>query len=153
MMAAATITGPQLKALQSLASRCFSGETEEDHQATIHALSEIRYDSAYIYKYSIRAQTPAAKLPDDVPLSLKESRNQELLKFQKGIEQENNRKQLGKVIFIFVEKTNPRVPGQLIGRTDQEKTVAFLGPESLIGHFQKVQLTDLHNETLIGSLA
>ncbi len=130
----------------------FSGETEEDHKATLAALSEIRYDSAYIYKYSIRQQTPAAKLPDDVPFEIKESRNRELLELQKQISEENNRKQLGQIVSVFVEKANPRIPDQLIGRTDREKTIAFPGPESLIGQFRKVKLNSLHNETLIGQL-
>ncbi len=130
----------------------FSGETEEDHKATLAALSEIRYDGAYIFKYSIRTQTPAAKLPDDVPFPVKEVRNRELLELQKQIAEESNRKQLGKIVSVFVEKANPRIQGQLVGRTDQEKTVAFPGSESLIGQFRKVKLNSLHNETLIGEL-
>ncbi|MBI4372468.1 MAG: tRNA (N6-isopentenyl adenosine(37)-C2)-methylthiotransferase MiaB [Candidatus Omnitrophica bacterium] len=69
----------------------FSGESEEDHEATKRALREIRYDSAFIFKYSPRSGTPAAKLPDDVPMNVKKKRHHELLEIQKQITRENNR--------------------------------------------------------------
>ncbi len=130
----------------------FSSETQEDHEETIRALREIRYDSAYIYKYSVRPATPAAKLPDDVPLSIKEKRNAELLQIQKQITNENNRKRLGEIIPVFVEGINPRDPNQLVGRTNQDKKVIFGGGPSLVGTFQTIKLTELHHETFIGSL-
>lgn len=140
----------------------FSGETEEDHQATVRALEEIRYDSAYIYKYSLRPATPAAKLPDDVPLEIKERRNHELLALEKKIMAENSREWLGRMIQVFVEKksakakkgmgNNSCLSPFLIGRTDQDKKVVFEGSPSLIGQFVPVRLKDLRHETFIGTL-
>ena len=63
----------------------FSGETEEDHEATKRALEELRFDGAFIFKYSVRPGTPAAKLPDDVPPETKSRRHQELLTLQRRI--------------------------------------------------------------------
>lgn len=130
----------------------FSGETEEDHQATLRALEEIRYDNAYIYKYSLRPATPAAKLPDDVPLEIKERRNHELLDLEKKIMIENGRQWLGKTIIVFVEKQSTKDPKNLISRTDQDKKVVFEGRPSLIGQFVPVYLKDLRHETFVGEL-
>lgn len=130
----------------------FSGEAEEDHLATRRALEEIRYDGAYIYKYSVRPATPAAKLPDDVPQEVKEAWNQELLHLQKGIEREKNRAWLGRSVDVFVEGQSPKRSDQLLGRTLQEKKVVFDAPPELIGTFQTVTLLDIKNETFTGAL-
>ncbi len=140
----------------------FSGEAEEDHQATIQALEEIRYDSAYIYKYSLRPATPAAKLPDDVPREIKSERNQELLEIQKKITIEQNRKSIGQILNAFVEKISTKAKKGtdnnscllpfLIGRTDHDKKLVFEGGPSLIGKFVQVRLDDTYHETLIGTL-
>jgi tRNA-2-methylthio-N6-dimethylallyladenosine synthase len=138
----------------------FSGETEEDYQATVRALEEIRFGGAYIYKYSVRPATPAAKLPDDVPLSVKEARNRELLVIQKRITEEENQKWLGKTVTTFVERESKKGTGskyclspflpQLIGRTDQDKKAVFAGDPGAIGQFVQVTLTELRNETFVG---
>ena len=130
----------------------FSGETEEDHEATKHALGEIRYDGAYIFKYSVRSGTPAAKLPDDVPQEIKERRNAELLTRQKDISKERNRQWLGRTVEVFVEGQSPKREEELLGRTIHEKKVVFAGPKDLIGTFQSVILNDVKNETFRGSL-
>lgn len=128
----------------------FSGETQEDHEQTVKALEEIRYDGAYIYKYSVRPGTPAANLEDDVPLPVKEARNAELLKIQDRIRDEKNRAYLGKTLEVFAESVNPKNPAQCIGRSREEKRVAFDADKSCIGNFAKVTLKDLRNETFFG---
>ncbi len=131
----------------------FSGETEEDYQATYRALEEIRYDGAYIFKYSVRPGTPAGKLPDDVPFTVKEDRNHELLALQKKIMAEKNRSWVGRSTEVFVEGPSPKRPEELIGKTPQEKKAVFRGSKELIGTFQKVTLLDVKDETFLGSLA
>lgn len=130
----------------------FSGETEEDHLDTIKALEELRFDGAYIYKYSVRPQTPAAKLEDDVALEIKERRNAELLKIQKKIETENHLAYIGKTLEVFVESKNPKNPVQLIGRSREEKRVVLDGDAAAIGQFYPVEIYDLKNETFFGRL-
>ncbi|OGX04297.1 MAG: tRNA (N6-isopentenyl adenosine(37)-C2)-methylthiotransferase MiaB [Omnitrophica bacterium RIFCSPLOWO2_12_FULL_50_11] len=130
----------------------FSGETEEDHEATKRALEEIRFDSAFVYKYSVRQGTPASKLPDDVPADVKEKRNNELLEVQRRITRENNVKWLGRTVGVFVEARSVKDANQLVGRMDQDKKVVFSGDPFLIGTFQKVRLVDLQHETLLGTL-
>lgn len=125
----------------------FSGETEEDHRATRRALEEIRFDSAYIYKYSVRPGTPAARLPDDVPLDLKASRNQELLKVQQVITDEKSRALIGKTFTVFVETRHVENPKELVGRMDQDRRVIIEGGQDCVGQFVRVELTGLHHET------
>lgn len=129
----------------------FSGETEEDHESTRRALEEIRYDGAYIFKYSVRPATPAARLPDDVPQEVKEQRNGELLRLQRTISLEKNKAWLGRTVEIFVEDRSAKNESQLLGRSVQEKKVIFSGPQNLIGTFQSVALLDVKNETFVGS--
>lgn len=130
----------------------FSGETEEDHEATKRALDEIRFDSAFIYKYSVRPGTPAAQLPDDVPGEVKEKRNKELLDIQERLTREHNLKWIGRTVGVFVEAKSAKDPNHLVGRTDQDKKVVFRGEQAGIGTFQQVQLIDLRHETFIGTL-
>lgn len=128
----------------------FSGETEEDHQATKRALEEIRFDSAYIYKYSVRPGTPAAQLSDDVPFDLKGSRNQELLKIQKVITDENSRAFLGQVFTVFVESRHGVNSGEMVGRMDQDRRVIIETDKDCAGQFVQVKFSGLHYETFRG---
>lgn len=130
----------------------FSGETEEDYEATRRALEEIRFDGAYIYKYSVRPSTPAAKLEDDVPFEVKEKRNAELLALQREISRGKNRSWLGRTVEVFVANRSAKQAGELLGRTLQEKKVVFRGNLDLIGTFQKITLLKLKDETFLGSL-
>ncbi len=125
----------------------FSGETQEDHWETKRALEEIRFDSAYIYKYSVRPGTPAAKLTDDVPFEIKAARNQELLKIQKEITEEKSRALIGKIFTVFVEGRNPDNPKEWVGRMDQDRRVIIEADQELEGKFARLRLTELHHET------
>jgi tRNA-2-methylthio-N6-dimethylallyladenosine synthase len=130
----------------------FSGETGEDHHATKRALEEIRFDSAFIYKYSVRPGTPAARLPDDVPFEVKSARNQELLKLQKAISEEKSRELVGKTFTVFVEGRNPDHPKEQIGRMDQDRRVILEADEDFVGKFVRVKFTGLHHETFRAKL-
>ncbi len=125
----------------------FSGETEEDHQATKRALQEIRFDSAFIYKYSVRPGTPAARLEDDIPSEVKASRNQELLKIQKAIGEEKSRALIGKTFTVFVEGRNPDNSKEQVGRMDQDRRVIFLSDKDCVGQFVRMEFTGLFYET------
>ena len=130
----------------------FSGETEEDHDSTRRALEEIRFDSAFIYKYSMRPGTPAAKLPDDVPFELKASRNQELIMIQRKITEEKSRSLLGKTFTVFVEGRNKDNPKEQVGRMDQDRRVIFEADQDLKGKFTRLRFIELHHETFRGEL-
>ena len=125
----------------------FSGETEEDHAATRKALETLRFDGAYIYKYSVRPGTPAAKLEDDVPMPVKEARNAELLGIQKKIEAQKHQALLGKVLEVFVAGPSPKNAGELRGRSAEERIAIFPGAPEQIGSFVRVKLTGVFHET------
>ena len=129
----------------------FSGETQEDHEATLRALEQIRYDGAYIYKYSLRPGTPAGKLPDDVPLDIKEARNAELLQLQRGIRDENNSACIGRTEEVFIDSLSPKNHSELRGRTIQERSVVFKGTAAEIGTLRLVKLEKLNHETFSGT--
>ena len=130
----------------------FSGETDEDYEQTANALRELHFEGAYIYKYSLRKATPAAKLPDDVPFEVKNKRNQDLLDIQKKITIERSRKLLGTVIPVFVEKRSTKHAKDMIAKTEHDRKVVFEGDDSLVGQFVNVRLRDIYHETLIGTL-
>ncbi len=130
----------------------FSGETEEDHQATRQTLETIRFDSAFIYKYSVRPGTPAAKLPDDVSSEVKASRNQELLKVQKEITDAKSQTYIGRAFSVFVEGRNDENPREWVGRLDQDRRVLFESEKDLSGQFVRMELTGLYHETFRAQL-
>lgn len=128
----------------------FSGETEDDHEQTMQALKELRFDGAYIYKYSLRPGTPAAKLADDVPHEVKKRRNAELLELQKVISRENHESWIGRKINVFVEDRGTRNAAQWICRSDQERRVVFEAADNVVrGSFVPVELKSLSGETFI----
>jgi tRNA-2-methylthio-N6-dimethylallyladenosine synthase len=128
----------------------FPGETDEDHQATRRALEELRFDSAFIYKYSSRPGTPAAKLADDVPLEVKTARNQELLELQRKISGDKSRALIGKTFTVFVEGRHSENPAEQVGRMNQDRRVILEAGEDCVGKFVRVELTGLHHETFRG---
>lgn len=129
----------------------FSGETEEDHRATARALEDIRFASAYIYKYSVRSQTPASKLPDDVPINIKEARNKELLEIQGRVTREINENLIGQTVEVLVEEQNRTNAAEVVGRTDADKKVVFTASKDLLGRTQKVKIEALRRETFFGT--
>jgi tRNA-2-methylthio-N6-dimethylallyladenosine synthase len=128
----------------------FSGERPEDFEATKRAFEEIRFDGAFIFKYSPREGTPAWKLADDVPVSEKEKRNQELLKIQRRISRENNLKLVGKTFRVYVDGVSAKNRAELVGRTIHNKRVVFPGDVALAGSFQNILLKELRHETFSG---
>jgi len=130
----------------------FPGESEEDHLATKHALQKIGFDSAYIYKYSMRPGTPAAKLPDNVSFETKSLRNQELLKVQKEITERKSRSCLGQVFTVFVEGRSSGKPNEWVGRMDQDRRVLFESEKDVSGQFIRMEFTGLYHETFRAKL-
>jgi tRNA-2-methylthio-N6-dimethylallyladenosine synthase len=103
----------------------FCGETEEDYILTRQLIEEIRFHTAYVFKYSPREGTPAMKLADDVPTEVKEQRNEELLAIQRAIAKERQAEMIGTTQELLVEGPDPRNQALWIGRTRGNRTVAF----------------------------
>jgi tRNA-2-methylthio-N6-dimethylallyladenosine synthase len=119
----------------------FPGEDEMDFKKTLVALEEIRFDGAFIFKYSPRPKTKASSFIDDVQDEVKKARLSELVELQGKITEEKNRELIGKVEEVLVFERNPKGKG-VLGRTRTNKTVVFDGEDEIIGEFVKVRITD-----------
>ena len=133
----------------------FPGETEADFGATRQMMRAVRYDNAYIFKYSPRKGTVSARLyPDDVPQEDKERRNQILLAELEKINAENNTALIGREFELLAEGPSKRNPSRWMGRTDTFKQVIFSAPEGLkAGDFISVRIVratamSLYGETI-----
>lgn len=102
----------------------FCGETEEDHQLTLDLIREVRFDSAFMFSYSERELTVAArKIPDDVSPEIKKRRLHEIIKLQSGISREVYAEAVGKTERVLIHSLSKRSDQELMGRTDGFKTV------------------------------
>lgn len=130
----------------------FPGETEEDFQATISLMKEVRYDAAFSFVYSRRTGTPAATMPNQVADGVKKRRLQELMEVQNQISNEINQQLLGKEVEVLVEGPSKTDPSTLSGKTRTNKTVLFVREEGLEGKLVKVKITQPQTWTLKGEL-
>ncbi|MFN3270091.1 MAG: tRNA (N6-isopentenyl adenosine(37)-C2)-methylthiotransferase MiaB, partial [Candidatus Kapaibacteriota bacterium] len=108
----------------------FPTETLEDHQATLRALEEIRFDGAYMFKYSPREHTKAYKMEDDVPEKEKIRRLNEIIDLQNRISKEINQSEHNKIHYVLAEGPSKKDKKQWSGRTDTNKVVIFKPKET-----------------------
>lgn len=131
----------------------FCTETEEDHQKTLEMFRKVRYDYAYMFKFSMRPNTYAEKhLTDDVPDAEKTRRLEEIIALQGQIALENNQHEVGKVFDVLVEGESHRSKAQLFGRNSQNKVIVFDRHDVLPGQYVRVKVTDCTAATLKGEL-
>ena len=129
----------------------FHSETEKDHQDTLSLMREVGFDSAFLFKYSERPGTYAAKkMEDNVPEDVKGRRLQEIIDLQLELSQKSNEQDVGKEFEVLVEGFSKRSREQLFGRTDQNKVVIFDKKNHRIGEFVKVKVTGSTAATLFG---
>ena len=129
----------------------YCGETEDDHAQSLSLMRECGYDSAFMFKYSERPGTFAARhLADDVPEDVKIRRLNELIALQNELSAECNRRSEGKVYEVLVEGRSKRSAEQLYGRTEQNKVVIFDRGSHHAGEFLRVRITGSTSATLFG---
>lgn len=129
----------------------YHDETEEDHQMTLDLVRQVGFDSAFMFKYSERPGTYAAKhLPDNVPEEVKVRRLNELIRLQTEVSAEQNRKDEGREFEILLERFSKRSREQLMGRTPQNKAVLINKGTHHIGDTVKVRITGSSSATLFG---
>ena len=128
----------------------FPGETEADFEATRALMDRVRYDSAFVFKYSPRPGTEAAGWIDDVPQTVKERRNQAILELQARISREQLETWVGREVKVLVEERNRR--GQLMGKSRRNTTVVVDGPDVLIGELVLARVARVTDTTLIGDV-
>jgi tRNA-2-methylthio-N6-dimethylallyladenosine synthase len=129
----------------------FPGESDAEFEATLDLMRTVRFDDAFMYRYSPRDGTPATRLPaeDFVPEAEGQRRLERLIEVQRGIQAEINRGEVGRVEEVLVERS-ARSEGDVLGRTARNKVVAFPGSTSLIGSFVHVRLDDTTGATFMG---
>lgn len=133
----------------------FPGETEDDFEATMDLIHRIGFDHSFSFVYSARPGTPAAALEDDTPESVKKQR---LAILQERIIQQTqqiSRRMVGSQQRILVTGFSPKDPGQLSGRTENNRVVNFRAPNptELIGYFVDIDITEAFPNSLRGELA
>ncbi|MCH8244988.1 MAG: tRNA (N6-isopentenyl adenosine(37)-C2)-methylthiotransferase MiaB [Bacteroidetes bacterium] len=129
----------------------FCGETEDEHADTLSLMREIRYDHAFMFMYSERPNTYAArKYNDDVSEEMKKRRLNEIITLQNEISLENNRNEIGRVHTTLVEGPSRRSDEQFSGRSDTNKMVVFDRESFSIGDYVDVRVTSCTSATLRG---
>ncbi len=130
----------------------FHSETEDDYQETLSLMKEVGYDSAFMFKYSERPGTYAAKhLADDITEEEKVRRLQGMINLQNQLSEKSNQKDIGKVFEVLIEGFSKRSREQLFGRTSQNKVVIFDKRDYHVGQFVKVRITHASSATLLGT--
>jgi len=153
----------RIKAIRSFIPGCaittdiiagFCSETEEDHQETLSLMEWAAYDYAYMFKYSERPNTLAAKkYPDDVPEEVKSRRLQEIINLQQELSLKSNLREIGKTYAVLAESTSKRSANQLSGRNSQNKMVVFPRQNYKPGDYVNVVIRDCTAATLKGEIA
>ncbi len=137
----------------------FSTETLDDHRATLDLFRRVRYDYAYMFKYSLREGTYAWRhLADDIPDDEKTRRLNEIIALQGEIALENNRLEVGREYEVLVEGESHRSKERLFGRNSQNKVLVFDRepasgiPPAVPGTYRRVKVTSCTAATLLGEL-
>ena len=131
----------------------YHNESEEDFQQTLSLVKEVRFDSAFMFKYSERPGTYAAKhLPDNVPEEVKIARLNQLIALQTEISAEVNKEDEGKTFEVLLERFGKRSHNQLMGRTQQNKAVIIDRGQHHIGERVNVRIIGSSSATLLGEV-
>ena len=132
----------------------FCSETEEDHRDTLSLFEAVGFDAAFMFQYSERPGTLAAKkYPDDVAPELKTRRLEEIIALQNRLSLESNRRDLGKTFRVLVEGPSKRNPAELCGRNSQNKMCVWPDTKHRAGDFVDVVVKDCTQATLLCSIA
>lgn len=130
----------------------FSGETQADHEDTLSIMREVGYYTAFMFQYSERPNTKAARhYPDDVAPQVKNERLNEIIKLQNELSLASNIADLGKVVEVLVEGYSKRSKEELVGRTSQNKVCIFPAGEHKVGDYVMVKVETCSSATLKGT--
>lgn len=131
----------------------FHDESEEDFQETLSLMREAAFDSAFMFKYSERPGTLAARtMPDNIPEDVKIERLNRMIALQNELSAESNRRDIGKDFEVLVEGVSKRSTAEWVGRTQQNKTCVFPRGDFKVGDLIKVHVRDSSSATLLCDL-
>ncbi len=129
----------------------YPGESEKDFQDTVDLLEEIRYHSAFSFRYSVRNGTAAASLPDDVPEHIKIARVETIIERQRAISHRWHQSRIGEEVEVLVEAPAKKGEGYLMGKSLHEEVVVFPGNGCQIGDIIPVKINQVSGFTLVGT--
>jgi len=131
----------------------FCGESEEDHKETLSLMEKVRFDMSYMFYYSERPGTLAArKYEDDINLETKKRRLQEIIELQTKHSLESNKKDIGKTFEVLIEGPSKKSKEDLKGRNSMNKMIVFPGNGKKAGEYVNVKVTDCTSATLLGEI-
>ena len=129
----------------------FPTETQEDHLSTLDVLQKVRYDGAYMFKYSAREGTKAYKMEDDVPEEIKSKRLSQIIDIQQRIASEINQELIGKEEIVLIEGFSRKSDDYFSGRTDSNKIAIIpVSEEISVGDYVKIKINRATSATLFG---
>jgi tRNA-2-methylthio-N6-dimethylallyladenosine synthase len=128
----------------------FPGETEQDFERTLALIRDLEFDQSFSFIFSPRPGTPAANLPDDLPLAVKKERLTRLQTLVNEQAARISRRMVGTTQRVLVEGPSRRDPNQLAARTENNRVVNFDGPARLVGEFVDVVVTEALSHSLRG---
>jgi len=130
----------------------FSTETEADHRDTLSLMEHVKYDFGFMFMYSERPGTPAArKLDDDVPIEIKKRRLIEIVDLQREHSAYRTRQFVGQTVEVLIEKESHKSNVQWSGRTQHNTVAVFPKEEYRVGDFVMVKIEDCTSATLLGN--
>jgi tRNA-2-methylthio-N6-dimethylallyladenosine synthase len=130
----------------------FCTETDADHHETLSLMKQAQFDYAFMFKYSVRPNTPAArKMTDDVPESVKTQRLQEIISLQGQLSAESKQRCVGKTYETLAESVSKKSTVELSGRNSQNIVVVFPQGNFKPGDYVQVKITGCTPATLIGT--
>jgi tRNA-2-methylthio-N6-dimethylallyladenosine synthase len=130
----------------------FPTETEKDFKQTLKMVEKVEFDSAFMFRYSVREKTKAASFPDDVPEEAKLERLHTLIDLQKQISKRKNQRMIGKILKVLVDGKSRRDKDKFKGKTTTNKTVVIQANENILGTIASVKILDADSFTLFGRL-
>jgi tRNA-2-methylthio-N6-dimethylallyladenosine synthase len=130
----------------------FPTETEQDHKDTLSLMEYVKYDFGFMFAYSERPGTMAAKkIEDNIPVSTKKRRLQEIIDLQREHSEYRTRQFIGKTVCVLIEKSSKRSSEFWSGRTGQNTVAVFPKENYKVGDFVDVKIEEVTSATLIGS--
>jgi tRNA-2-methylthio-N6-dimethylallyladenosine synthase len=129
----------------------FPGETDDDYRRTRNLVEELKFDIAFVFRYSPRRDTPAAEMPDQIDERIKEERNQDLLQIVNESARRSGERLVGHAVQVLCEGPSKTNPTRLMGRTRTNKIVVFEGNEKLIGEIVNVHVQRANGFSLYGT--
>ena len=130
----------------------FCSETEEDHQQTLALMDYVKYDFGYMFKYSERPNTPAARMEDDIPEETKQRRLAEIIEKQQAYSFLHMKEKVGKTLEVLIEGFSKKSNQHFYGRTTYNSAVIFEKGKHKLGDYVMVKIEDCTSATLKGKV-